>query len=150
MRRQLDRLLRIRQLLENLSHLELERNTAEVRQLEEGAERQRRLALTARSGALALLETGSQEGTPAWLMGVSDADILRWKRARLWAHAAARRPAMEAARRELLEKRLERRQAETLAAAAAAARDKKQRRREQNQVDDWFQSRAARNRPATD
>jgi len=144
-RKQLDRLLRVRRLLENLSHLELERKTVEVRQLEERAERQRRLALTARSGTLALLESGSAEETPAWLVGVADAEILRWKRARLAARAAARRPAMEAARRELLARRMERRQAETLAAASAAAREKQQRRREQNQVDDWFQSRAARN-----
>jgi hypothetical protein len=150
MKRQLDRLLRIRQLLENLSHLELERKTAEVRQLERGAERQRRLALTARSGALARLERAGTEGTPAWLVGMADADILCWKRARLAANAAARRPAMEAARRELLARRLERRQAETLAAAAAAIREKTQRRREQNQVDDWFQGRAARSRLISD
>jgi hypothetical protein len=148
MKRPLDRLLRIRQLLENLSHLELERRTMEVRQLERESERQSRLALTARSEALELLRGGSEERTPAWLMGVADAEILRWKRARLAVQAASRRPAMEAARTELMARRLERRQAETLAAAAAAAREKTRRRREQNQVDDWFQSRAARkNRP---
>jgi hypothetical protein len=150
MKRQLDRLLRIRQMLENLSHLELERKTAEVRQLEQGAERQRRLALTAGQSTLALLEAGSAEGTPAWLVGMADADILRWKRARLAMRAAARKPALEAARRELLARRLERRQAETLAAARAVASEKMQRRREQNQVDDWFQSRAARMRPDSD
>jgi hypothetical protein len=150
MRRPLQHLLRIRQLLENLSHLELERRSVEVRQLEQGAERQRRLALTARSEALALLEQEKAENTPAWLVGVADADLLRWKRARLAAHAAARRPAMEDARQELLARRLERRQAETLAATAAAARQRKLRRREQNQVDDWFQSRAGRGRPRSD
>jgi hypothetical protein len=141
----LDRLLRIRQLLENLSHLELERRTMEVRQLERVSERQSRLALAARSGALELLEAQSVAGTPAWLMGVADAEILRWKRARVAACTAARRSSLEVARRELLARRIERRQAETLAAAAAAAREKTRRRREQNHVDDWFQSRAARN-----
>jgi hypothetical protein len=149
-KRPLERLLRVRQLLENLSHLELGRRTAEVRRLEQGAERQSRRALVARSDALELLETGCVEGTPAWLVGVADAEILRWKRACLAARAAARRPAMEGARRELLARRLDRRQAETLAGAAAAVREKTQRRREQNQVDDWFQSRAARKRLASE
>jgi hypothetical protein len=149
-KRPIERLLRVRQLLENLSHLELERRTAEVRQLEQRAERQSRRALAARSGALDLLETGCVEGTPVWLVGLADAEILRWKRAALAARAAARRPAMEAARRELLARRLERRQTEALAGAAAAAREKTKRRREQNQVDDWFQSRAARNRLASE
>jgi flagellar biosynthesis chaperone FliJ len=144
MKRPLERLLHIRQLLENLSHLEFERKTAEVRLLEQGAERQRRRALTARSSALAQLESPGEDATPAWLVGVADAEILGWKRVRLAARAAARRPALEAARADLLARRLERRQAETLAAAAAAARERKQRRREQSQVDDWFQSRAAR------
>jgi hypothetical protein len=150
MKRPLERLLRIRQLVENLSHLELERRTVEVRHLEQGAERQRKLAITARSNALAVLEAAGGAGTPAWLVGVADADILRWKRARLAAGAASRRPAMEAARQELLARRLERRQAETLAAAAAAAREKMRRRREQNQIDDWFQSRAAHRRSCSD
>lgn len=147
---QLDRLLRVRQLLENFSHLELERRAVEVRQLEKSAERQRRLALTARSDALALLNTPNEAVTPAWLVSIADADILRWKRARLAARAASRRPALEAARRDLLARRLERRQVETLAAAAGAVREKIRRRREQNQVDDWFQSRAARSRSAPD
>jgi flagellar export protein FliJ len=149
MKRPLDRLLRIRQLLENLSHLELERRTMEVRHLEQGAERQRRLALAARLGALAQLEAGSAGDKSAWLVCVADAEILRWKRARLAACAAARRPAMEAARAALLARRLERRQVETLAASAAAAREREQRRREQRHVDDWFQSRS-RKRPASD
>lgn len=150
MKRQLDRVLRIRQMLENLSRLELERRTVEVRQLERGAERQRRLALAARSGALAWLEAAEARGTPEWLVGTADADLLRWKRARLGGWAASRRTEMEAVRRELLARQLERRQAETLAAAEQRAREKNTRRREQNLVDDWFQSRAARNDSVSD
>jgi hypothetical protein len=147
MRRPFDRLLRIRRMVENLSLLELEKRNAEARQLELGAERQRRLALATRSGALALLERGGAETPTDWLLGVADAEILSWKRARLAAQAQARRPGIEVARREMLARRLERRQAETLAAAAAAALEKERIRREQNRADDWFQSRAARSRP---
>jgi hypothetical protein len=148
MKRTLTRLLRIRQTIENLSLLELERRNLEARRVEQAAERQRRLALAARTQALASLEGSGAEAAPEWLLGVADAEILSWKRARLAAEALARRPGIEAARREMLARRLERRQVETLAAAAAAALEKQQIRREQNQVDDWFQSRAARSRTA--
>jgi len=150
MRRQLDRLLRIRHLLEHLSQVELQRNAEEVRRLELAVERQRRLVLAARSEALASLETDGAQTTPAWLVGVADAEMLRWKRARTGALAASHRPALEVARQEMLARRLERRQAETMAAAEETAREKKRRRREQNLVDDWFQSRIARNRPESD
>jgi hypothetical protein len=150
MRRPLDRLLRIRRMIENLALLELETRNAEARQLEQGAELQRRLALAVRSEALVLLERENADMAPEWLLGVADAEILSWKRARLAAQARARRPAIESARREMLARRMERRQVESLAAAAAAALEKKQIRRDQNQVDDWFRSRAARGRPSGD
>lgn len=148
MRRQLERLLRIRQLLEQLAHLELQRNTTEIAHLERAAERERRLAVAARSNALAQLEAGDAQS--AWLLAAADAEMLRWKRARLGNLAAARRPALEAARREMLARRLERRQAETMVSAEESAQEKQRQRREQNFVDDWFQSRMVRNRSESD
>jgi hypothetical protein len=147
MMRPLDRLLRLRRSIENLAFLELEKRKAEAHRLEQGAEQQRRLALATRSGALALLERGGAEMQTDWLLHVADAEILSWKRARLAAQAMARRPGIEAARREMLARRLERRQVGMLAAAAASALEKEQIRREQNQADDWFQSRAVRGLP---
>jgi hypothetical protein len=146
MRHQLSRLLRIRRMLENLSRLKLERRTADLRLLEQRAEQQRCLAVAARSDALEQLEAGSAELAPDWLTAITDAEILRWNRSRLAVRAATRRAAVEAARAELLTQRIERRQAEGLLSAAAAVREKEQRRREQDQVDDWFQSRAMRSR----
>ena len=144
MKHSLDRVLRIRKLLEDLSRLELEKRAAAKRQLEKGAERQRQLALRARAEALKI--AGGCAGEGAWLLGIADADLLAWKGGRLRALAEAGRPAVEAARAEMLARRLDRRQTETLIAAAAAAEDKASQRRAQRQVDDWFQSRRGRRR----
>lgn len=149
MRRQLDRLLRIRQSLEHVAQLELQRNAQEIRRVELAAERHGRLALAARSNALASLEAEDVQA-PEWLLAAADTEMLRWKRARLGKLIATRRPALEAVRGEMLTRRLERRQVETLITANETAREKKQHRREQDLVDDWFRSRAVRNRSETD
>lgn len=144
MKRKLDRVLRIRTLLEELSQLNLDVKVAEMRHLENAAEQQRSLALAARADALRLLLAGAGAPSEDWLTGIADADLLEWKRAKLIAAATLRAPAVEAARQALLIRRVERRQAATLAAAAAEAEEKKQIRREQNRIDDWFQNRRMR------
>jgi hypothetical protein len=141
--RNLQRILRVRRLLEDLAHLELEKKTAEVRRLEQAAAGQRSLALAVRAEGLQILEEQKDSATPEWLMGIADAEILAWKGGRLAALARGRRPDIEAARAELLGRRLDRRQLETLAAEAAEAERQTEVRREQKQADDWFQSRAA-------
>jgi hypothetical protein len=142
--RNLQRILRVRRLLEDLAHLELEKKTAEMRRLETAAAGQRSLALAARTDAMQILEGRKDSATPDWLMGIADAEILAWKGGRLAALARARRPDIEAARAELLGRRLDRRQLESLAAEAAQAELQTEVRREQKQADDWFQSRVAR------
>lgn len=144
MRRNLERVLRIRALFEELSQLELETRTAELRQLESAAERQRRLSLAARLEAHQLLPAAGNAKAEAWLTGIADAELLAKKSNRLNAAAQKKKPVAEAAREVFLARRLERRQAETLVTAAAEAENKEQLRRDQKQVDDWFQSRAAR------
>jgi flagellar export protein FliJ len=142
MKRGLKRLLQIRELLEELAQLDYETRAAVQRGYERGAERQAELNREARGGALARLHQGA--ATPEWLMGLSDAELLAWKRDRLAEMAVAATPAVESAREELLERRSERRQVEVLLANAARAEAEEEVRREQQLADDWFQSRSAR------
>ncbi len=146
MKHSLDRVLRVRRLLEDLSRLELQQRAAAKRQLEKGAQRQRRLALSVRGEALGILEGRAGEEAREWLLKIADADLFAWKGGKLDAMAEAERPMVEAARTAMLARRLDRRQMETLIAAAAAVEDKQGRRRVQSQVDEWFQSRTVRGR----
>lgn len=141
MKRRLERIVRIRKLLEELAQSDLGRQIAEARFLEQSAAAHREKSGAARMDAWQLLESGA---TPAWLLGISDADLLAWKGERLEALAVARQPGIEAARRELLGRRIERRQLEILDEAAAQAETRERIRREQKAADDWFQSRSSR------
>lgn len=144
MKRGLQRVLRIRALLEDLARLELESRSAEKRRLEMRAALQRSLSAAARSNALAVL---SEAGTADdWMTGYADAEIFGWRGGKLRALAAARKPAVEKARNEFLERRLERRQVQALLTQAAEAEETERTRREQKRLDDWFQSRIARRR----
>ncbi len=144
MKRKLDRLLRIRALLEDLSRLDLERKIADTRYLERAAEREGRLALATRAEALRLL--GEEESAPSdsWLMRIADAEILSWKEGRIKVLAAEGRSAVQKSREALLTRRTERRQVEALLATAERAEEKSQARKEQSRTDDWFQSGSTR------
>jgi hypothetical protein len=147
MKRKLDRVLRIRELLEDLSRLEFEKKITSIRFLETAAERQRQLALSVRADALQMLAGDESAGREPWLMRIADAEILDWKEERLEALAQEGQGAVREAREELLARRLERRQVEALLATAARAEKKGQVRREQNLIDDWFQSGSSREDP---
>lgn len=140
MKRGLQRVLRVRALLEDLSRVELERRASERNRLLAVAERQQEARQAARGGALLRLA----EGDSQWLVEMADADLLGWQRGKLLAAAEQRLPGVESARGEMLARRVERRQVETLLAEAAAAADEERKRREQKQVDDLFQSRRLR------
>lgn len=142
MKRRLPRLLQIRALLEDLAQLEFETRAAVHRQYEKSAERQAELQREVRTSALARLNQGS--ATPDWLVGLSDAELLAWKRDRFAAMAEAVVPSVELARGELLDRRSERRQVEVLIANVVRAEAEEEVRREQRLADDWFQSRTAR------
>jgi flagellar export protein FliJ len=137
----LDRVLRIRGLLEDVARFDLGKKNAEVRALEGDADRQRQLALVLRGEALEALESRMAGATMPWLMGIADAEIHAWKRDKLAGQALARKPGMDAARAEFFARRLDRRQVEMLVAGDVRAEEKERVRREQKQVDDWFQSR---------
>ncbi len=144
MRRKLDRVLRIRALLEDLSRLDLERRIADTRHLEKAAERERRLALATRAEALRLLGEEESAPTDSWLMRIADAEILNWKEGRIKILAAEGMNAVQKSREALLARRTERRQVEALLATAERAEEKSQARKEQSRTDDWFQSGSTR------
>lgn len=141
MKRSLTRLLRVRELMEDLAQFDFERRSAEMAALEQAAGQQRRLAESTRAEAA---ENLIEEQPEAWLSKRTDAEILGWKRGRLEALAQAAQPVVNQKRQQLLERRTERRQVEMLQAEAARAEEKDRHRQEQNRTDDWFQSRAAR------
>lgn len=142
MTRAFHRLLRLRVLLEELSELELEKHATQLRRLETAVEQHRASARAVRGEAVQLLMT--MQDTDAWQVGVADVEVLGWKAGKLQSMADSHRPDVEVAREDLLARRLERRQVETLAAAAARTEEKERVRREQKQIDDWFQSRVVR------
>lgn len=142
MRPGLERVLRIRALLEELSRLELEKKAGEMLRLEKGAERLLRRSLEVRADACEALS--GEAAADRWLTDIADAEILTWNSRRLRALAEARQPAVEQARQVLLARRLERRQVATLLESAAEAEKRQQGRREQNRLDEWFRIRAGR------
>lgn len=141
MKRSLTRLLRVRELMEDLAQFDFERRKAEMAALEQAAEQQHRRAASARAEAA---ENLIEEQAESWLGSRTDAAILDRKKERLEALAQAAKPVVNQKREQLLERRMERRQVEMLRAEAARAEEKDRNRQEQNRTDDWFQSRAAR------
>lgn len=144
MKRRLQRMLRIRELMEDLSRLDFEGKSAEVRQMEMSAERQRRLALDMRVAALRILTDKKAVKDEAWLMRIADAEIFGSKEAKLQALVKQEQPAVNRAREALLERRRERLQVEILHTSAVHEEQQCQIRREQSRTDDWFQSRHGR------
>ena len=144
MRWKLERLLRIRMLLEEAAQFELEKKRAEMCTLERAREEQRRLALSVRQQALEVLNSPERSTGDEWCMRITDADLLGWKRRKLAAAMEGRRPAVEAATRDFLARRVERRQMAALAALAAERGKRESLRTAQRQLDDWFHGRALR------
>ncbi len=142
MSHRLARVLSIRRVLEEIAKLDFERKNAVVRQMEMSAERQREMALAARADALRTLSEGEIAGRGAWRMRIADAELLARRASGLRALAEAGLPEVGAAREEMMERRTDRLQVESLLASAARAEEKEETRREQNRIDDWFQSRS--------
>ncbi|HVT97222.1 MAG TPA: hypothetical protein VHE33_06915 [Acidobacteriaceae bacterium] len=146
MNRSLRRLLRVRELVEDLAELDLETKNAWLRGLEAAAETQRSLARQGRADAVEMLLKGSPLQLESLPMQNADIQIAGMKEARLEALAESARVPVEQARDLLLERRRERRQAEILIDAAVSAEEKNRLRRDQNRTDDWFQSRSSPSR----
>ncbi len=143
MKHPLWRLLRLRGLLEEQMQLDLELRRSQMRRLETAVSDHEKRARAARGDALEHLAGGGDE----WLLDSADAEILAWKSARLRLMAESRIPEVEEARAALLARRKERRQVESLVNRAAECEALEEARAEQKRVDDWYQSRATRQKP---
>jgi hypothetical protein len=144
MKHKMDRVLRIRTVLEDVSRLDFEKKRADMRYLEMAADRQRRLALVTRADALRMLAEGESVERESWLMRIADAEILGWKEAGLEALANAWAPVVREAHEGLVACRIDRSQLEVLLSAAARSEEKAEICREQNRIDDLFQSQSTR------
>jgi hypothetical protein len=140
----MSRLLRLRQLLEDLSRLDFEEKSAAMCNLEEAARQHRQTAVSLCTEAFGALSV-TEPATPGFRsVRMADTGIAVWKEAKLGALVEAGKPAVNRARDALLIRRMERLQVEMLQAAAERAEKRALARREQNRTDDWFQSRPGR------
>lgn len=105
--------------------------------MESAGKNQGRLALEVRRDAVRIL--AEDTCSESWRLDMADVEILGWKEGRLRALAAVCRSTVERAREELLERRLDRRQAEALIRAAEQLERQADLRREQQRADEWYQ-----------
>lgn len=139
--RTLARLLRVRELEEEQRRLSLEAAQSELNRLESALDATRRRELKGRE----LVTLSARSGQlPDRLAGIEESRTGRRHAAALKPHIAQSEERVAERREEFLEKRVERRQAETLieeeASRAAAAAG----RRTQQALDNWFGSRSYR------
>lgn len=137
MKRNLGRILQLRELLEEVGRLDLEKKHGEMQLIESAGKHQGRLALEVRADAVRILAEGAR--AESWRLDMADVEILGWKEGRLRALAAICRSTVERARDELLERRLDRRQVEALIRAAERLEKQADLRREQQRADEWYQ-----------
>jgi hypothetical protein len=139
MSRQLERLLRVRRLMEEMSRAEFAARRMEQAELERRQDEARERSLTLRGEARAVL---AGEGVDAmqglWQRLLADSEqssgqVERWAQA---VRQAGER--VEGAERKYLEERRSRMQAEILVRERAAAERVERERYEQREIDNWF------------
>jgi hypothetical protein len=144
MKHPLDRILRLRSLLEEISRMELEMRLQEMARLENGLEtieRNRRSMRQMRHKSLV-------QGEASWL----DAQVMgEWLAVESFALESMReqkQTAADAAKATYLERRKEHGQIESVIEASASVVAMVRNRREQQELDDWFVQQKQKNRPA--
>jgi hypothetical protein len=141
MSRPLNRLLRVRRLMEEMSRAEFAARRAEQTELETRREEARGTALALRGEARAAMSpaTAEHDRTPGlWQRYLADSEassvqVEQWDRVARQAAARA-----DEAERKYMEERRSRRQAEILVREKTAVERLEQERREQREIDDWF------------
>jgi hypothetical protein len=137
----LERLLRIRDLEEEQHRLALESATAQLHKLEAA---RHAVGETERAGR-ALVGASARTGVLADRQGgLVQAKAAGRHAALLENHLARAEAAMQQLRQVFLEKRVERRQAETLVSESEARSEIESKRRSQRALDDWHGSRKQR------
>ena len=139
--RTLECLRRIRDLEEEQHRLALESATGQLRKLEAA----RHAAGETERAGRALVSASAHTGVLADRQGgLVQAEAARRRAALLELHLARAETAIQQLRQTFLEKRVERRQAETLVSESAAQSAIESNRRSQRAVDDWHGSRKQR------
>ena len=149
MSRQLERLLRVRRLMEEMSRGEFAARRMEQAELERRRDAARESSLALRAEARAVLAGGEETVAGMWQRLLADSEqssgqVEQWA---LVARQSGER--VEEAERKYLEERRSRMQAEIVVRERAAAERVERERREQREIDDWFgMKRGARGRMA--
>ena len=147
MGRSLERILRLRTLLEEESRLRLERSVLEAGRIEQRRKAERQLASACWFSAFSLAdslpdkENDSSDFKPKqeeWLAAVREGELAARRELQLQPLMMTAMRSVEAEREEMLELRLEREQVETLLHNQAALCESERERSSQRNLDDWY------------
>jgi hypothetical protein len=149
----LERVLRVRALLEETSRMELEKRVkvlerlenamaSERRSLQESREALFRVLTDVPSADASLMDEALQRGEER-IFAEAAGEVARWREQRLMPLVVGEGRKMAGAREEFLERRKERRQVETVLDAVTAREGVERLRREQRDLDAWFSQRQA-------
>ncbi len=140
----LDRLLRLRSLLEDVSRVELESRLQELGQIEDALARLRTTAGTMRRQSFAgVAQARSEDRLEAEVIG----EWVVWESGAFEKAGQKKTAEVDAAKEIYLERRKERRQVSSVIEAGDAVATMERNRREQRELDDWF---GQRNRSGRD
>lgn len=140
MRAQLERLLKLRALVEESSKLELERRAALAARIDRAQERERSSMRESRAEVVKTVVNPceaaeqSRQRTLEW----SNVESAAWRERQLHPLAQATARKVEEARAEFFERRKERRQLESVLEAQRVRERVERDRRIQRDLDDWF------------
>jgi len=153
MSRALQRILRLRSLLEEESRIQLEKLALQLARIEDACAKENGRAaisndvafssITRVNYTLAPETVDSHFSTPqaakeAWLLAMTDREVTRRRQEQLEKLARAVARLMEVHREEMITRRKERLQVETVLRNEAALRKDELDRRQQRILDDWF------------
>jgi hypothetical protein len=147
--RAMRRLLRVLEMQEEQARVQMELALADLRRLEQAlnaaGERERAGRLLVKTSAAAsALENAAARETTDRLAGVEESRMASRQAAALKPRIAGAGTTVNERRREFLDKRIERRQAETVIEHAETQESIEARRRGQRESDDWFLGKSLR------
>jgi hypothetical protein len=144
----LDRLLRIRTLLEESSRMELERRASFAARIDQAQQRERDTMRASGEQAMKTIceDTPTIEQAQQRTVEWSTAEAAAWREHQLQPLARATAHRVAEGREDFLERRKERLQIESILDAARTRLSNEQDRRAQRDLDDWFSTKQNRER----
>lgn len=132
----LKRILRLRELAEEISRTRLQRELRQVAIVESQMSAWDREETESRKRACISLEVADHEG---WLVAEAQKELARWRSGQLRPALQAFQLSAQESQRVFLERRVERRQVEKMIESREADAKEDALRREQARLDEWFQ-----------